>query len=136
MSIDVTEAAEEIDVKPRRAHRRTRPLEPEISVAAATAAALEPVLPEPAAPLVSIAQSRRSSEIRRLELILEQYARNTQATVLRLRQQGSPVTEIARVESAMRQSTAEKQARLACIEAMSNRDLVIEYVPENTGWLG
>jgi hypothetical protein len=130
----VDQAPEAAPVKPRRPHRRTRPL----YGAEAPAASAQPDdsnLPQPPAYLVSIAQSRRATEARRLNADLDRVDCEMVSRTERIRASAGSVADVQRVTEQMAQVRADRERRLAAIGAMSPRQLVLEYVKES-GWTG
>ena len=94
-----------------------------------------PVLPAPPPHLVSIAESRRSTERRRLAVEVERIDRDTISRTERIRASSGSMAEVQRVGEQMRQARGERIRRLDAIDAMGPRDLVREYVKES-GWSG
>jgi hypothetical protein len=134
-NVQVATGVEMAPVKPRRPHRRTRPLpapEPVLTEPVPEA----PQLPQPPGYLVSIAQSRRERERRLLVLDIERCDREIASRTMQLRLNCAPVWEVERVEQQLRQARNDKAARIKAAAALSDRDLALHYVPENKGWAG
>jgi hypothetical protein len=122
--------------KPRRPHRRTRPLpEPEPAPVgqAEPVVEAEPQLPQPPSYLVSIALSRRDTERRLLERDIERCDREIATRTLRLRLSGATDAEVQRVEQQLRQARDERANQVAVAAALTSRELVLHYAPES-GW--
>ena len=133
----VSEAVETAEVKPRRPHRRTRPLD-DGDVAEVQAEEVTPE-PEPTAEvripprLAAIAESRRQTAQARLQREVDRIERETASRTLQLRMNGAPQAEVDRVAAQLAQSRDGKAEEIKALAAMRPADLVVLLVPES-GW--
>ncbi len=132
---ETAETVEQPD-KPRRPHRRTQPEPPAVAGGQALVVEPEPQLPKPPAYLVTIAQSRRERERRLLVLEVERCDREITSRTMQLRLNCAPVTEVRRVEEQLLQARDERVSKIEAAGALTERELVLAYCPENRGWAG
>ena len=119
------DTAAEPELKPRRPHRRTRPLaelEPEGSVAVEPmpVSRLTPELPPPPQHLVAIAESRRGTVLHRLANTREGAVRNRDNMVLRARMNGNPA-EAVRIGEQMTQVIEDLDGKIETLSGLGSR---------------
>lgn len=122
----VADEAEQAEGKTRRAHRRTRPieeLEPE-----------QPVLP-PSPFALSVANSRRADQLRRLRVDLESLQTHGPRQVSTFLSAG--MHEMGHRQALQNeQSEIDKAAEIARVEALDGWPLVVELAPVIAAELG
>ena len=88
-------------------------------------------LPQPPASLADAARQRRGAEAVRLRRDLANADRDIAARDVSMRRLCLPLEQIEEYVASLRQAKGDLERRLALIESMTDRQLVLEYMPES-----